>query len=197
MRTLDEPTLTALSGQPAEFLVGGEFPYQTTDNNGNATTAFKKYGVQLNFTPTVKSNGQIQLLVDTSVSEPAGQGAITERSAKTTVELPAGSTLSIAGLFEDQMRQQISSLPGIGNIPILGALFRSRDFIHDQTELVILVTPYLANPGAAPPLPTDGVVAAGDAESTFLGRMQKLYGVGDPRRRHGGAYQGSVGFSLE
>lgn len=196
MRTLDEPTLTALSGQPAEFLVGGEFPYQTTDNNGNATTAFKKYGVQLNFTPTVKSNGQIQLLVDTSVSEPAGQGAITERSAKTTVELPAGSTLSIAGLFEDQMRQQISSLPGIGNIPILGALFRSRDFIHDQTELVILVTPYLANPGAAPPLPTDGVVAAGDAESTFLGRMQKLYGVGDPRR-HGGAYQGSVGFSLE
>ena len=86
--------------------------------------------------------------------------------------------------------------PGLGNIPILGALFRSRDFIHDQTELVILVTPYLVSPGPTPTLPTDGVVAAGDAEANFLGHMQKLYGVGDPSPP-AGRYHGSIGFALE
>jgi pilus assembly protein CpaC len=207
LRTLDEPTLTAMSGQPAELDAGGQIPLlNPPDQNGQISYTYKQIGVKLTFTPTVKSNGMINLVVDSSVTDVNNTFSVSvagvsvpgldTREAKTTVELPAGSTLSIGGLFEDQMRQQISSLPGIGNIPILGALFRSRDFIHDQTELVILVTPYLASPGAAPPLPTDGVVAAGDAEATFLGRMQKLYGVGDPRR-HGGAYQGSVGFSLE
>jgi pilus assembly protein CpaC len=203
LRTLDTPTLTAMSGQSAELQAGGQVPQviPATATTPQSVT-YKDIGVDLKFTPTVKSNGMIDLVVDSSVSgldnqySFGGNPGFSNREAKTTVELPAGSTLSIGGLFQDQMRQEISSLPGIGNIPILGALFRSRDFIHDQTELVILVTPYLANPGAAPPLPTDGVVAAGDAESTFLGRMQKLYGVGDPRR-HGGAYQGSVGFSLE
>jgi len=207
LRTLDEPTLTAMSGQPAELDAGGQIPVlNPPDQNGQISYTYKQIGVKLTFTPTVKSNGLIDLVVDSSVTDVNNAYSVSvggvsvpgldTREAKTTVELPAGSTLSIGGLFEDQMRQEISSLPGIGNIPILGALFRSRDFIHDQTELVILVTPYLASPGAPPALPTDGVVAAGDAESTFLGRMQKLYGVGDPRR-HGGAYQGSVGFSLE
>jgi pilus assembly protein CpaC len=203
LRTLDEPTLTAMSGQSAELDAGGQVPQVIP---ATATTAaqvtYKNVGVDLKFTPTVKSDGMIDLVVDSSVSAIdnqfsfGGNPGFSNREAKTTVELPAGSTLSIGGLFEDQMRQEISSLPGIGNIPILGALFRSRDFIHDQTELVILVTPYLATPGAPPPLPTDGVVAAGDAESIFLGRMQKLYGVGD-HNGHSGAYQGSVGFSLE
>jgi pilus assembly protein CpaC len=207
LRTLDEPTLSAMSGQPAELDAGGQIPLlNPPDQNGQISYTYKQIGVKLIFTPTVKSNGMINLVVDSSVTDVNNTFSVSvggvsvpgldTREAKTTVELPAGSTLSIGGLFEDQMRQQISSLPGIGNIPILGALFRSRDFIHDQTELVILVTPYLASPGAAPPLPTDGVVAAGDAEATFLGRMQKLYGVGDPRR-HGGAYQGAVGFALE
>jgi len=207
MRTLDQPTLTAISGQPAEFLAGGEFPVPTAiDTNGNVSYAFKQFGVDLKFTPTVRSNGIVGLVIDTSVSEPTTDGAVTmgsltipalkNRQAKTTVELPVGSTLSIAGLYEDQERQLINSLPGIGNIPILGALFRSRDFIHQQTELVILVTPYLASAGAAPTLPTDGVVAAGDAEANFLGHMQKLYGVGDPSNTTG-QYHGSVGFALE
>jgi pilus assembly protein CpaC len=208
MRTLDQPTLTAISGQPAEFLAGGEFPVPTSVDSatGQVSYAFKQFGVDLKFTPTVRSNGIVGLTIDTSVSEPTTDGAVTvgtltipalkNRQAKTTVELPVGSTLSIAGLYEDQERQIINSLPGVGNIPILGALFRSRDFIHQQTELVILVTPYLASAGPAPTLPTDGVVAAGDAEANFLGHMQKLYGVGDPNNTTG-QYHGSVGFVLE
>jgi pilus assembly protein CpaC len=206
-RTLDEPTLTALSGQAAEFIAGGEFPVPSSiDQNGNVAYTFKQFGVDLKFTPTVKSNGIIGVVVDSSVSEPTTDGAVTvggltipatkNRDAKTAVELPPGSTLSIAGLFQDQERQQMNSLPGLGNIPILGALFRSRDFIHDQTELVILVTPCLVSPGPTPILPTDGVVAAGDAEANFLGHMQKLYGVGDPSPPPG-RYHGSIGFALE
>jgi pilus assembly protein CpaC len=207
-RTLDEPTLTALSGQPASFVAGGEFPVPSSiDSTGQVSYTFKTFGVNLSFTPTVRSNGIIGLVVDTSVSEPTTEGSVTvggltipatkNRQAKTSVELPAGSSLSIAGLFEDTLRQQFNSLPGISNIPILGALFRSRDFLHDQTELVIVVTPYLVNPGATPPLPTDGVVAAGDAEANFLGHMQKLYGVGDPNAPRAGGYHGQIGFALE
>jgi pilus assembly protein CpaC len=132
MRTLDQPTLTAISGQPAEFLAGGEFPVPTAiDSSGNVSYAFKQFGVDLKFTPTVRSNGIVGLVIDTSVSEPTTDGAVTvgsltipalkNRQAKTTVELPVGSTLSIAGLYEDQERQLINSLPGVGNIPILGA----------------------------------------------------------------------------
>ena len=207
LRTLDSPTLTAMSGQAAELDAGGQIPViNPPDQSGQVSYSYKQIGVKLNFTPVVKSNGLIDLTVDSSVTDIDNTFSVSvagisipglnTREAKTVVELPAGSTLSIGGLFEDQMRQEISSLPGVGNIPILGALFRSRDFIHDQTELVILVTPYLARPGAAPALPTDGVVAAGDAETTFLGRMQKLYGVGDPRAPVQ-PYQGAVGFSLE
>lgn len=210
-RTLDQPTLTALSGQAAEFNAGGEFPVPTdssTDANGHTTVTytFKQFGVDLKFTPTVKSNGIIGVVVDSSVSEPTTDGAVTvggvtipatkNREAKTAVELPPGSTLSLAGLFQEEERQQINSLPGLSNIPILGALFRSRDFIRQQTELVILVTPYLVSPGAAPALPTDGIVAAGDAEANFLGHMQKLYGVGNPDQPPA-QYHGSIGFALE
>jgi pilus assembly protein CpaC len=196
VHTLAEPTLTAMSGQPAEFLVGGEFPVAGTDNNGNATTQFKQYGVNLNFTPTVKSNGQILLLVDTSVSEPANGGAVTERSAKTTVELGAGETLSIAGIFQDSVRQQINQMPGLGDIPILGALFRSREFEHRQTELVILVTPYIAQTGR-PTLPTEQTTIATDAQAIFLGRMENNYGVGRDKDGLRTGYNGSVGFILD
>ena len=206
-RTLDQPTLTAMSGQAASFLAGGEFPVPSSiDSNGQVSYAFKQFGVKLDFTPTVKSNGVIGLVVDTSVSAPTTDGAVTvggltipattERQAKTVVELPPGSTLSIAGLFEDKLRQQINQLPGLGNLPIIGALFRSRDFVRDQTELVILVTPFFNDPGPMPELPTDGVVAAGDAEAVFLGHMQKLYSVGNPASPSSD-YHGSVGFALE
>ena len=205
LRTLAEPNLTAISGQEAEFLAGGEFPVPTAVDEGKVTYSFKEFGVRLKFTPTVKSNGIIGLAVDTSVSEPTTEGgfnvdgvtipATKNRQAKTTVELAAGETLAIGGLMQDSVRQQINKLPGLGDIPILGALFRSRDFIHSQTELVILVTPYLAQPGPMPALPTESMVVAGDAEAIFLGRMETMYGVGPGGMR--GSYRGSVGFVLD
>jgi pilus assembly protein CpaC len=194
LRLLAQPTLTAMSGQPAEFLAGGEFPYATSDGNGHVVTAFKEYGVKLNFTPTIKSNGSINLLVDTNVSEPSGGGAVTERGAKTTVEIPAGCTLAIGGLLQDNEKHQLAQFPGIGDIPIIGALFRSRDYIHEQTELVIMVTPEYAQTGR-PDLPTDNYNIAGDAEAVFLGHLEKQYGVGNEGMR--GSYQGSVGFILD
>jgi pilus assembly protein CpaC len=194
LRTLARPTLTAMSGAPAEFKAGGEFPYERVID-GAVSTEFKEYGVFLNFTPVIRSGGLINLLVDTSVKEPTGGGAITNRSAKSTVELPVGQTLAIAGMLQDSVRQQINQLPGLGNIPILGALFRSRDFIHSQTELVILVTPYIAESGYDVDKPTDRMQVAGDAEAVFLGRLEKIYGVGDDGMR--GSYNGSVGFVLD
>lgn len=206
LRTLAEPNLTAISGQEAEFLAGGEFPVPTQVDEGEVTYAFKEFGVRLKFTPTVKSNGIIGLVVDTSVSEPTTEGgfnvggvtipATKNRQARTSVELGAGETLAIAGLMQDSVRQQINKLPGLGDIPILGALFRSRDFIHSQTELVILVTPYLAQANQGQPaLPTDDMVIASDAEAIFLGRMETMYGVGPGGMR--GSYSGSVGFVLD
>ncbi|MEO8757593.1 MAG: type II and III secretion system protein family protein [Devosia sp.] len=194
LKTLAEPILTAMSGQPAEFLVGGEFPYDAPDGSGHVIQAFKEYGVKLNFTPTVTSSGKIMLLVDTEVSQPAGGGAITRRSAKTTVEVPAGSTLAIGGLIQDTEKHELSQMPGLGDIPILGALFRSRDYIHDQTELVIMVTPVMAQLGE-PDLPTDNYEIAGDAEAVFLGHLEKQYGVGNDGMR--GGYKGSIGFVLD
>lgn len=197
VRVLAEPALTAISGQPAEFLVGGEFPIQTRDPQTNiVTTEFKDFGVKLGFTPTVRSDGIVGLAVNTEVSEiVSAAGQLSVRRANTSVELPVGSTLAIGGLLQDSIRQQISSLPGLGDIPILGALFRSRDYIHRQTELVILVTPYFAYAGSAPILPTDEMVIAGDAEAIFLGHVERLYGVGPAGMR--GSYDGSIGFVLD
>jgi pilus assembly protein CpaC len=207
LRTLAEPTLTALSGKEAQFLAGGEFPVPVGIDNGQITFEFKRFGVDLTFTPTVQSNGIIALNVDTIVSELSTEGgfsaggitipATKERRARTSVQLPSGGTLAIAGLIEDKTKQQFNSLPGIGNVPILGALFRSRDFIHQQTELLILVTPYLTTPGQADQfnLPTDNIAFAGDAEAVFLGNMSKIYGVGN--NGPSGEYQGSVGFVLD
>ena len=206
LRTLAEPTLTAISGKEASFLAGGEFPVPTdVSADGKVSYTFKEFGVKLKFTPTVKSNGIISLALDTSVSELTTEGSISagtitipatkNRQAITTVEMPAGQTLAIAGMLQDSVRQQVNALPGLGNIPILGALFRSRDFLHSQTELVILVTPYLASPGPEPVKPTDNFHVAGDAEAIFLGHMEQMYGVGSDGMR--GSYSGSVGFVLD
>ena len=205
MRPLASPTLTAISGGTAEFLAGGEYPVPVGVDQGQITFEFKEFGVKLKFTPTVRSNGIIALDVETSVSEPTTEGgfsagditipATKERRAKTSVEMTSGATLAIAGLIEDKVRQQFNSLPGIGNIPILGALFRSRDFVRSQTELLILVTPYMARPGGQVRLPTDNVNFSGDAEAIFLGHMQSLYGVGG--NGDAGSYKGSIGFVLD
>lgn len=204
LRTLASPTLTAISGGTAEFLAGGEYPVPVGFDDGKIIFEFKEFGVKLNFSPVVRSNGIIALDVETKVSEPTTEGgfnaggitipATREREAKTSVQMQAGQTLVIAGLIEDKVRQQFNSLPGVGNIPILGALFRSRDFVRSQTELLILVTPVLAHPGGQVRLPTDKLNFSGDAEAIFLGHMQRLYGVGEGST---GQLNGSVGFVLD
>lgn len=202
LRVLAQPTLTAISGEAATFLAGGELPYATYDRDDAGklveTIIFKPYGVQLGFTPVVKSNGTISLRVETSVSEPKADRTISKREAKTSVELPGGTTLAIGGLLEERSSQKVSQFPWLGDIPILGALFRSRDFQTEQTELVILVTPYLVGPSPANsiPVPTDRSTIASDAESIFLGRMENLYGVGRSGEMRGG-FSGSVGFVLD
>lgn len=195
-RVLAEPVLVSMSGQPATFHVGGELPYITTDSDGNRVTAFKPYGIDLNFTPTIKSES-IALAVESKVSEPVGgEGALNDREVTTNVELGVGQTLSIAGLLDERTSQEIRRLPGIGDVPILGALFRSREFSKTQTELVFLVTPYLAQPiNGQPELPTDRTAFANDAEAIFLGHVESIYGVGPAGTR--GSYDGSVGFLLD
>ncbi len=171
VRTLAEPTLTAMSGQEAEFNAGGQFPVPTGVEDNRLTFEFKDFGARLKFTPSVKSSGSIGLVVDTSVTEPTPEGSLSvegvtipgvkERRAKTSVELQAGQTLVIGGLLQDNVRQQISRMPGLGDIPILGTLFRSRDYIHSQTELIVLVTPTLAFPeDSRPTLPPDRMIPA-------------------------------------
>lgn len=196
IRLLAEPVLTAISGEQADFHVGGELPIQQTNGNGDITTIYKPYGIQLAFEPTVRSNGVIGLMIDTEVSEPQLNNTLNTRRASTSVELGNGQTLAIAGLIEERMRREINQLPGLGNIPILGALFRSHEYRTEQTELVILVTPVVVQPSyAQPQLPTDTYVPASDAEAIFLGRMENLYGVGGGHG--GGQFRGSVGFVLD
>lgn len=202
LRVLAQPTLTAISGQAAKFLAGGELPYYTYDEDDEGdrtrTVMFKPYGVELSFTPTVKSNGTIALTVDTSVSEPQADLSITKRQANTSVEVPSGMTLAIGGLLQERSSQKINQFPGLGDIPILGALFRSRQFQTEETELVILVTPYLVNPSPANsiPVPTDYATPASDAEAIFLGKLENQYGVAGSGEFRGG-FSGSVGFALD
>jgi pilus assembly protein CpaC len=205
LKVLAQPTLTAISGQEAKFLAGGELPYYTYDaeesgagNRLNRTVEFKPYGVELSFTPVVKSNGVIALKVDTSVSEPKTDFSLTKRQASTSIELPSGMTLAIGGLLQESTSQNVRQFPLLGDIPILGALFRSREFQTQQTELVILVTPYLVNatPAGSISVPTDKFAMSGDAEAIFLGRIEHQYGVGSTGEFRGG-FSGNVGFVLD
>ncbi|HVC61989.1 MAG TPA: type II and III secretion system protein family protein [Acetobacteraceae bacterium] len=161
---LAEPNLTAMSGQPASFLAGGEFPIPVGQQNNQVSIEFKKYGVQLTFVPTVLAGGRIDLHVRPEVSELTTQGAVqltaansslqipalTVRRAETTVELGSGQSFAIAGLLQDSVTQGTSAVPGIGEIPILGTLFRSDSFQRQQTELVVVVTPYVVRPADDP-----------------------------------------------
>lgn len=204
MKTLAEPTLTAMSGKEAEFLAGGEFPIATGIDDDKITFEFKEFGVNLKFMPVVRSNGLISLDVETSVSELSTEGGFTigsitipatkKREAKTSVQLASGQTLALGGLLQESVRQQINQLPGLSKLPILGALFRSRDYIRSKTELIILVTPYLATPGQMDDykLPTSSLAMSGTAEGFFLGRMEKLYGVNGVQPNM--QLQGNVGF---
>lgn len=209
---LAEPNLTAMSGETARFLAGGEFPIPVAQDEDSITIEFKEFGVALEFTPTLLSGGRIALEVAPEVSEldfnnaivleRATIPALTTRRAATTVELGSGQSFAIAGLLKNTSSHSIDRLPGLGDLPILGTLFRSDSFQRGETELVIIVTPYVVRPVSAPRMaaPTDGLIPPNDAERILLGRQ---YGrataarLEAERRLAGRRLSGPVGFMLE
>ncbi|MBB3933981.1 type II and III secretion system protein family protein [Aureimonas phyllosphaerae] len=240
MRTLAEPSLTAISGESASFKVGGEFSvptgqsysygeperrefkgydgsgqpiYETIPATRDQRTIRSKeidYGIGLDFTPVVLSPGRISLKIRTAVSEPTfesplnipggrdggvGSVGIRKRLADTTVELPSGGSMVIAGLVRDEMRQVISGYPGLSKIPVLGTLFRSRDFQRYETELVVIVTPYLVRPVARQDLarPDDNLAFTSDGSGNLLGRINRVYGQSETALPSG-RYHGTVGY---
>ncbi|MCB1495532.1 MAG: type II and III secretion system protein family protein [Bauldia sp.] len=209
IKTLAEPTLTAISGESASFLAGGEFPVPTSqDQDGNVIVEYKPFGVALSFTPVVLSEGRISLRVKTEVSDLNTEDqivlnnitlpSITVRRSETTLELPSGGSMIMAGMLRDNIRQAVSGLPALGKLPILGTLFRSREFKRSETELVIIVTPYLVSPVSRTQLakPDDGFAPAGDGAATFLGRLNRVYGV-EGKPAPAGSYRGTYGFIFE
>ncbi|WP_433995959.1 type II and III secretion system protein family protein [Bradyrhizobium tropiciagri] len=201
VKTLAEPNLTAISGESATFVSGGEFPIptgvtcQTTTSGtiGNCvqTVSFKKFGISLNFTPVVLSEGRISLKVMTEVSEVSMDNALTggqngttipsikTRRADTTLEVPSGGSIAMAGLIQEQTKQAVNGMPGVDQIPVLGQLFRSQDFVNNETELMVIVTPYVVRAVAQKELsrPDDGFAPASDAQSALLARVNRIYGV--------------------
>jgi len=220
-RTLAEPNLTAISGESATFIAGGEFPIPagyTCDPTTHVCVtqiSFKKFGISLNFTPVVLTEGRISLRVMTEVSELSNENAITlsqgftssnvnsitipsikTRRAETTLEIPSGGTMAMAGLIQQQTKQAVNGLPGLTQLPILGSLFRSRDFVNNQTELMVLVTPYVVRAVAQKDLsrPDDGFAAASDPQADLLGSINRIYGVPGRNTEPARNYRGSYGF---
>jgi len=224
VRTLAEPNLTTISGETASFVAGGEFPIPnglSCDTTKSPPVCqpqidFKKFGVGLTFTPVVMSGGRISLKVMTEVSDISQQNAITlqvpgstqsltvpsiqTRRAETVVEIPSGGSLALAGMIQEETKQQINGLPGLMQVPILGTLFKSRDYINHQSELMVLVTPYVVRAVAQNQLsrPDDGFADPSDPSTILLGRLNRIYGAApgkvDPARA---SYQGKYGFILD
>jgi pilus assembly protein CpaC len=218
IRTLAEPNLTAISGESATFIAGGEFPVPagyTCDPTTHVCTtqiSFKKFGISLNFTPVVLTEGRISLRVMTEVSELSNENSLTlsqavtstttnsviipsvkTRRAETTLEIPSGGAMAMAGLIQDQTKQAINGLPGMMQLPVLGALFRSRDYVNNQTELMVIVAPFVVRAVAQKDLsrPDDGFAAASDPQADLLGNINRIYGVPgrvEPARNYRGTY---------
>jgi pilus assembly protein CpaC len=190
VKTLAEPNLTAVSGETAKFLAGGEYPFPAVDSLGAISVTFKEFGVGLSFTPVVLTEGRISLKVETEVSELdssrglviAGSNipGIKKRQAKSTVEMASGASLALAGLISDDVRQNVDGVPGLKDVPVLGTLFRSRDFIRSETELVVIVTPYMVRPTSRQKLgrPDDGLAPAPETRANFMGHLNRIYGRG-------------------
>ena len=220
LRTLAEPNLTAISGEAATFVAGGEFPvpagYSCDPLTRVCTTqiSFKKFGISLNFTPVVMSEGRISLRVMTEVSELSNDNSITltqslsnnstnsltipsvkTRRAETTLEIPSGGSMAMAGLIAEQTKQAINGFPGLSQLPVLGTLFRSRDYVNNQTELMVLVTPYVVRAVAQKDLsrPDDGFAASSDPQADLLGSINRIYGV-PGRVEKARNYRGTYGF---
>lgn len=206
---LAEPNLTAKSGETATFLAGGEFPVPVPQQNGAITVVFKPYGVSLSFTPTVIGKNRISIQVRPEVSELTTAGSITlnnitipallTRRAETTVELGSGQSFAIGGLIRSKQTNNLTKFPFLGDMPVIGALFRSSSFVNDQSELVILVTPYIVKPSSAPlATPLDGYAPANDVERIMgSGGHNFADGVSNKPRENGERLQGPVGFSME
>lgn len=226
IHTLAEPSLTAISGEKATFYAGGQFPVLSGYSCSSATTGssvvscqpsiqFQKFGVALTFTPVVLSGGRISLTVLTDVSDLSTQNALTiaqpgssltatipsirERSASTTVELPSGGSLAMAGMIQDTTRHNINGFPGLMELPILGPLFKSNDFINQRTELMILITPYVVRAVAEKDLsrPDDGFADPSDPSQVLLGKLNRIYGVGGKTEPAPDTYHGNYGFILD
>jgi len=223
IRTLAEPNLTAISGESANFIAGGEFPIPAgytcdpVSRNCQYQIQWKKFGVSLNFTPVVLAEGRISLKVMTEASELSTENQLTlvqslgvgqsttltipsikTRRAETTVELPSGGSLAMAGMISEQTKQQLNGIPGLMQLPVLGALFKSRDYLNKQTELMVLVTPYVVRAVAQKDLsrPDDGYADASDPASILIGRFNRIYGVAgkvDPKV----SYHGKPGFIID
>lgn len=211
LRVLAEPNLTAISGEAARFLAGGEFPVPVSSDDGKISVEFKPFGVGLAFTPVVMSGGNISLKISTEVSELTSEGAISTgdtpvrnsdgtttvirgitipalqvRRAETTLEMSSGSSIVMAGLIQERTRHAVEGVPGVMNTPIIGSLFRSRDFVNNETELVVIVTPYLVRPTSPQNLrtPADGFMNPSEGDSLMTGRLNSLY---RPSREEAGA----------
>jgi pilus assembly protein CpaC len=225
VRTLAEPSLTAISGETASFVAGGEFPIpnglscDTTKSPPicQPQISFKKFGVSLVFTPVVLSEGRISLRVMTEVSDlstensmtisvpnstPLTVPSISTRRAETTVEIPSGGSLALAGMIQEQTKQAINGLPGLMQLPILGTLFRSRDYTNHQSELMVIVTPYVVRAVAQKMLsrPDDGYADPNDPSTVLLGNLNRIYGSTtqtpvQPDQRAN--YRGQYGFILD
>ncbi len=207
VRTLAEPNLTAVSGESANFLAGGEFPIPVSADDGQVSVAFKEFGVGLAFTPVVLSEGRISLKISTEVSELSTNGAVTfsgiaipaltKRKTESTVELPSGGTLAMSGLVQNNIQKNIDGYPGLKELPVLGALFRSTDFVNKETELVVIVTPYVVRPTSKNKLaaPSDGLAPATDRKTLLLGHLNRIHGrsVSLPA----GGLKDSYGFIVE
>ncbi len=210
VHTLAEPNLTTMSGQPASFLVGGEFPIPVATGNNTISVEFKQYGISLAFVPTVIAHDRISLHVRPEVSAldkangvtsvlnqslSVSIPALTVRRADTTVELGSGQSFAIAGLLSDQTSQVTQATPGLGDLPILGALFRSDSFQRQETELVIVVTPYIVRPVSDPAalhLSSDGFHAPNDLE-----RILELRQLGRGSYQAYGRIPADAGFIIE
>lgn len=222
-RTLAEPRLVTLSGQQASFLAGGEFPYPVPDEDGNPGIEFKEFGVGLQFTPVVMSDGRISLRVAPSVSEITGMTPIptgfsgnvfpipnlSTRKLETTVHLKDGQTLALAGLLQDNLRETVSKIPGLGDLPIIGSFFRSSGYLQQKTDLLVAVTPHIVNPVAENALhyPGEFIKEPGQIEFYLEGRLEGRRSADDPPSLHehgtspstgkavqAGGLEGSVGF---
>jgi pilus assembly protein CpaC len=223
VHTLAEPNLTAISGESATFIAGGEFPipagYSCDPTTHVCTTqiTYKKFGISLNFTPIVLSEGRISLRVMTEVSELSNDNSITvtqsvtanttnsitipsirTRRAETTLEIPSGGSMAMAGLIQEQTKKAINGLPGLDSLPVLGGLFRSQDFVNNETELMVLVTPYVVRAVAQKELsrPDDGFAPASDSQSTLLAQINRIYGISG-RAEPVGNYQTNFGFIID